>query len=90
MRDAEAAFEQMQTAGVKPNVVEYSSLINACGKGGQWRTEEEAVASEAFKQMEAVGLKPGGVTYNCLISAFSTGEQWQKAEEAFRKMRAAG
>jgi len=53
LRVAEAAFEQMQAAGVTPNVVTYNSLISAYDKGGRWQKAEEA-----FGQMKAAGVTP--------------------------------
>ena len=48
--EAEAAFEQMQAAGVTPNVYTYSFLISAYDKGGQWQKAQEAV-----ERMQAAG-----------------------------------
>ena len=51
LQDAEAAFEQMQAAGVTPNDYTYNSLISAYDKGGQWQKAEGA-----FEHMQAAGV----------------------------------
>jgi pentatricopeptide repeat protein len=68
-------------AGVTPTVVTYTSLISACGTGGQWQKAETA-----FERMQAAGVTPGVVTYIFLISACGTGAQWQKAATACKQM----
>merc|ERR1712137_501243 len=75
----------MKQSGVRPNVITYSALISACGKGSQ--TEK---ALEVFAEMKQSGLKPNVITYSALISACVKGNQTEKALEVFAKMKRSG
>jgi pentatricopeptide repeat domain-containing protein 1 len=64
----------MKEANVTPNVITYTALINACGKGGQW---EEAL--KLLDAMEEDKVTPDTITYNALINACEQRGQWKQA-----------
>ena len=68
-------LENMQTAGITPDVISYSCVIHAFG-----RTGKPSAAAAWFCKMEDAGLVPDIGAYNALIDAFNVGNQPEKAE----------
>ncbi|KAL8474133.1 hypothetical protein ACS0TY_030827 [Phlomoides rotata] len=75
-------FDQMQRAGVRPDVVSYALLINAYGKA---RREEEALA--VFEEMLDAGVRPTHKAYNILLDAFAISGMVEQARVVFKSMR---
>lgn len=75
-------YDQMQRAGLKPDVVSYSLLIKAYGKA---RREEEALA--VFEEMLDAGVRPTRKSYNILLDAFAISGLVEEANTVFRAMR---
>ncbi|KAL2245852.1 UNVERIFIED_CONTAM: Pentatricopeptide repeat-containing protein [Sesamum indicum] len=75
-------FDQMQRAGVRPDVVSYALLINAYGKA---RREEEALA--VFEEMLDAGVRPTQKAYNILLDAFAISGMVEQARLVFKSMR---
>ncbi|KZV16617.1 pentatricopeptide repeat-containing protein-like, partial [Dorcoceras hygrometricum] len=75
-------FDQMQRAGIRPDVVSYALLINAYGKA---RREEEALA--VFEEMLDAGLRPTQKAYNILLDAFAISGMVEQARVVFKSMR---
>ncbi|KAL0400036.1 UNVERIFIED_CONTAM: Pentatricopeptide repeat-containing protein [Sesamum radiatum] len=75
-------FDQMQRAGVRPDVVSYALLINAYGKA---RREEEALA--VFEEMLDAGVRPTQKAYNILLDAFAISGMVEQARIVFKSMR---
>ncbi|CAI9782300.1 unnamed protein product [Fraxinus pennsylvanica] len=75
-------YDQMQRAGIRPDVVSYALLINAYGKA---RREEEALA--LFEEMLDAGVRPTQKAYNILLDAFAISGMVEQAQIVFKSMR---
>ncbi|XP_059664865.1 pentatricopeptide repeat-containing protein At3g59040 isoform X2 [Cornus florida] len=75
-------YDQMQRAGLQPDVVSYALLINAYGKA---RKEEEALA--VFEEMLDAGVRPTQKAYNILLDAFAISGMVEQARTIFKSMR---
>ncbi|KAM6548679.1 hypothetical protein CsatB_020355 [Cannabis sativa] len=81
-KEVSKIYDQMQRAGLKPDVVSYASLISAYGKA---RREEEALA--VFEEMLDAGVRPTHKAYNILLDAFSISGMVEQARTVFKSMR---
>lgn len=72
-------------AGVKPNVITYTTLISCCQRAGRWRQ-----AMAAFRDMEEAGVQPDVKAYNSVMSACAKGGRWENAWEVLAGMRRVG
>lgn len=75
-------YDQMQRAGLRPDVVSYALLISAYGKA---RREEEALA--VFEEMLDAGVRPTQKSYNILLDAFAISGMVEQARTVFKSMR---
>ncbi|GMG98876.1 hypothetical protein Nepgr_000716 [Nepenthes gracilis] len=75
-------YDQMQRAGLKPDVVSYALLIHAYGKA---RREEEALA--VFEEMLDARVRPTHRAYNILLDAFAISGMVEQARTVFKSMR---
>lgn len=75
-------YDQMQRAGLQPDVVSYALLVNAYGKA---RREEEALA--VFEEMLDAGVRPTQKAYNILLDAFAISGMVEQARTIFKSMR---
>ncbi|KAL0420143.1 UNVERIFIED_CONTAM: Pentatricopeptide repeat-containing protein, chloroplastic [Sesamum radiatum] len=74
--EAIRVFESMKDSGLKPNLVTYNALIDACGKGGA----DYKRALEIFDEMLQNGVQPDRITYNSLLAfdeAFAVGKEME-------------
>ena len=62
-------FEEMQLAGIKPDVITYSALISACEKG-----QDLPKALCLCEDLQRQDITPEIVTYSALISACEKGK----------------
>lgn len=69
-------------AGVKPNVITYTTLISCCQRAGKWKR-----AMQYFTEMEEAGVRPDLKACNSLISACSRGARWEEAWDICSSMR---
>ncbi|KAK3122899.1 hypothetical protein QOZ80_8AG0619970 [Eleusine coracana subsp. coracana] len=81
-KEVSSIYDQMQRAGLKPDVVSYSLLIKAYGKS---RREEEALA--VFEEMLDAGVRPSRKSYNILLDAFAISGMVEEANTVFKAMR---
>ncbi|GLU03963.1 hypothetical protein SLE2022_211320 [Rubroshorea leprosula] len=81
-KEVSKIYEQMQRAGLQPDVVSYALLINAYGKA---RREEEALA--VFEEMLDAGVRPTRKAYNILLDAFAISGIVEQARTVFKSMR---
>ncbi|KAI4328607.1 hypothetical protein L6164_020945 [Bauhinia variegata] len=81
-KEVSNVYDQMQRAGLRPDVVSYALLINAYGKA---RREDEALA--VFEEMLDAGVRPTQKAYNILLDAFSISGMVEQAKTVFRSMR---
>ncbi|KAL6659432.1 hypothetical protein ACP70R_003472 [Stipagrostis hirtigluma subsp. patula] len=81
-KEVSSIYDQMQRAGLKPDVVSYSLLIKAYGKA---RREEEALA--VFEEMLDAGVRPTRKSYNILLDAFAISGLVEEANTVFKAMR---
>ncbi|KAL5716250.1 hypothetical protein ACHQM5_017968 [Ranunculus cassubicifolius] len=75
-------YDQMQRAGLQPDVVSYALLIKAYGKA---RREEEALA--VFEDMLDAGVRPTRKSYNILLDAFAISGMVEESRTVFKSMR---
>ncbi|WOL03404.1 hypothetical protein Cni_G12124 [Canna indica] len=81
-KEVSRIYDQMQRAGIKPDVVSYALLISAYGKA---RREEEALA--VFEEMLDAGVRPTRKAYNILLDAFAISGMVDEARTVFKSMR---
>ncbi|KAH7654322.1 TPR-like protein [Dioscorea alata] len=75
-------YDQMQRAGLRPDVVSYALLIKAYGNA---RREDEALA--VFEEMLDAGVRPTRQAYNILLDAFARCGMVEEAKTVFKSMR---
>lgn len=75
-------YDQMQRAGLQPDVVSYALLIKAYGRA---RREDEALA--VFEDMLDAGVRPTRKSYNTLLDAFALSGMVEEARTVFKSMR---
>jgi len=84
--EAEAVFHAKRDQGrEKRDVVEYTVMIKAYGKGKRYRK-----AFSIFKAMRNSGTWPNECTYNSLIQMFAGGNLVDWAKKVLNQMREAG
>lgn len=81
-KEVSRIYDQMQRAGLRPDVVSYALLIHAYGKA---RREDEALA--VFEEMLDAGVRPTRKTYNILLDAFAISGMVEHARTVFMCMR---
>ncbi|KAG6607993.1 Pentatricopeptide repeat-containing protein [Cucurbita argyrosperma subsp. argyrosperma] len=81
-KEVSRIYDQMQRAGLQPDVVSYALLIGAYGKA---RREEEALA--VFEEMLDAGVRPTRKAYNILLDAFAISGMVEQAKIVFKSMR---
>ncbi|TQD83109.1 hypothetical protein C1H46_031340 [Malus baccata] len=81
-KEVSKMYNQMQRAGLRPDVVSYALLISAYGKA---RREEEALA--VFEEMLDAGVRPTRKAYNILLDAFAVSGMVDQARTVFKSMR---
>ena len=64
----------MLQRGLKPDVVSYNTVMDACGKAGEYEK-----ALELFSAMEVEGVLPDRVSFNTAMDACNRALQWQTA-----------
>lgn len=84
-RAALQVFNEMLTAKCNPNVVTFTAIINACGRGGN--VEE---AQTIFEAMKEFGVKPNVMTYNAMIDVYRKHGEHKLAQLTFQEMIQAG
>ncbi|EPS72235.1 hypothetical protein M569_02522 [Genlisea aurea] len=80
--EAIALFESMKALGMKPNLITYNALIDACGKGGA----DYKRAMDIFYDMVQNGVQPDRITYNSLLAVCSGAGLWETARSLFDEM----
>ena len=68
-------LREMRFLACLPDVITYSSIINACGKGQQWQQ-----ALSVLSQMEIERIRQNAYTYSSAIAACGKGSAWIIAE----------
>ncbi|XP_004494495.1 pentatricopeptide repeat-containing protein At2g20540-like [Cicer arietinum] len=81
-REALIVFEKMQMAGVKPNELTFTGVLNACAHGGF--VEE---GKRYFKMIEQCGLEPRVQHYACLVYLIGKSGMLEEAYEIIKKMK---
>lgn len=84
-RSAMQVFGEMGAEKCKPNVKTFTSLINACRRGGL--VEE---AQTIFEAMKEYGVEPNVMTYNALINVYTERGEQGRAQSVFLEMVQAG
>lgn len=75
--------EDMQSAGVSPNMVTWSSLISSCANSGLVE-----LAIQLFEEMILCGCEPNAQCCNILLHACVEARQFDRAFRLFRSWRA--
>ncbi|KAG2717730.1 hypothetical protein I3760_03G189600 [Carya illinoinensis] len=81
-KEVSKIYDQMQRAGLQPDVVSYALLINAYGKA---RREDEALA--VFEEMLDAGVRPTHKAYNIMLDAFAISGMVEQARILFKSMK---
>ena len=76
---------EMQTRGLKPDVITFNAAISACERGGQWEH-----ALELLTEMQTQGVTPDVITFGSAISACEQGGQWERALSLLKEMQTQG
>nr|KJB75395.1 hypothetical protein B456_012G039700 [Gossypium raimondii] len=86
-KEVSKIYDQMQRAGLHPDVVSYALLINAYGKA---RREEEALA--VFEEMLDAGIRytPDICSYTTMLSAYVNASDMEGAEKFFTRLKRDG
>uniref|UniRef100_A0A0E0KC70 CDP-diacylglycerol--glycerol-3-phosphate 3-phosphatidyltransferase n=1 Tax=Oryza punctata TaxID=4537 RepID=A0A0E0KC70_ORYPU len=80
--EALSLFNQMITAGVKPDTVTFTAVLSACAHSGK-----VAKARKVFNTMQAVfGISPVIEQYACMVSALSRAGMLKEAVKLVNKM----
>ncbi|KAJ4970444.1 hypothetical protein NE237_003543 [Protea cynaroides] len=79
---AKALMGEMKTAGLSPNHISWSILIDICGNSGN-----AGGAMQALKTMQDVGIKPDVVAYTAAIKAFVENKNVKIAFLLFKEMK---
>lgn len=74
--------EDMQSAGVSPNMVTWSSLISSCANSGLVE-----LAIQLFEEMVSAGCEPNTQCCNTLLHACVEGRQFDRAFRLFRSWK---
>lgn len=74
--------EDMQSAGVSPNMVTWSSLISSCANSGLVE-----LAIQLFEEMVSAGCEPNTQCCNILLHACVEARQFDRAFRLFRSWR---
>lgn len=69
----------MKSSGIRPDVITYNSLVNACVRGG-FLPE----ALEFFAEMKASQLSPNVITYTSLLNALGKNGRLKEAMQLFQ------
>lgn len=64
----------MLSRGMKPDVVSYNTVMDACGKAGEYLK-----ALELFALMEDMGVRPDRVSFNTAMDACTRAIKWETA-----------
>ncbi|KAJ6848191.1 pentatricopeptide repeat-containing protein, chloroplastic [Iris pallida] len=84
-RDAVHVFNLMKSKGLKPNVVSYNAVIDACAKGSPSPDVPSAISF--FREMLRDGrLRPDSKTFNSLLAGCSRAGQLGYAKVLFDEM----
>merc|ERR1719310_2213307 len=82
---AEHWFEQMLSAGVRPNMNVYNTLVKAISKAG------DADRAEVYLcKMRKDGVQPNTLTYNAVLEACAGVDNAAKSWELFMDMQRVG
>ncbi|EEE58821.1 hypothetical protein OsJ_10390 [Oryza sativa Japonica Group] len=80
--EALSLFNQMITAGAKPDTVTFTTVLSACAHSGK-----VAEARKVFNSMQAVfGISPVIEQYACMVSALSRAGMLKEAVKLVNKM----
>jgi len=82
---AERCFDEMVSAGLRPDTVSYSTVVGACARGCELRQGE--VWLERMRQSK---VKTNEVSYSSLISAYAKRAETSKVEQWLGRMVADG
>ncbi|KAK9040790.1 hypothetical protein V6N11_015930 [Hibiscus sabdariffa] len=80
--EAIKVFNSMKNYKLKPNLVTYNAVIDACAKGG---AEFKRVV-EIFDEMLRSGVHPDRITFNSLLAVCGKGGLWETARNLFSEM----
>ena len=77
---------QIRAAGLRPDVVSYSSLIAALSRGGDWMRVVGVLGSIE----EAPDVEANEFVFSAAIAAMERAGEWEKALALFEGLRGAG
>jgi len=86
-------WARMVEAGVKPNLVAYSTIISTCGKATNCEklsSSRVALAETYFNQMKDNMLDPDNVCYGALLGVYAKAGEWKRSFQIIDEMRSKG
>lgn len=81
-KEAFRLFDSMKVLGLRPNLVTYNAVIDACGKGGVEFNQVLAI----FDEMVRNRIPPDRITFNSLLAVCSRNGSWETARDMFNEM----
>ena len=85
VKEAFSMMDQMQSAGVQPNIVAYTLLIDVCAKANQMERAESIL-----RLMESAGVQPNFKTFSSLIGGYANQGDFGKAWKLVEQMKESG
>ncbi|KAG0470553.1 hypothetical protein HPP92_017253 [Vanilla planifolia] len=80
--EAISVLSLMKDSRIRPNIISYNAVIDACGKGG----EDIDVTIEFFREMLQDGICPDRRTFNSLLAGCSRAGRLEDARILFDEM----
>jgi len=71
---ARSLMQQMEEAGIPPDVRAYNAVLRACERSADWDT-----AIDLLGQMKAAGVAPEAISYTSAVGALGRAREWEKA-----------
>jgi pentatricopeptide repeat protein len=81
-RQAKELLEQMEQAGVRPDLMSYSHVITACVRAS--RMDE---AKKTFRAMQDTGMVPNRQLYSTMMAGFGATGALNEAQQLFKQMQ---
>ncbi|XP_058109424.1 pentatricopeptide repeat-containing protein ELI1, chloroplastic-like [Magnolia sinica] len=81
--DALCMFERMKVAGMRPNEITYTGILNACSHAGL----VDKGCKNFYSMIEEFGLEPGIQHYGCMVDLLGKAGLLEEAYELIKTMK---
>ncbi|KAL1529529.1 hypothetical protein AB1Y20_000474 [Prymnesium parvum] len=85
VQEALALLDDMETAGLQPNLRSFNACLKACERAADWDT-----AIDLFGRIKASGAKPDQISYTSVVGALGRGGEWALAMSMWTQMELEG